>query len=116
MGRWSEFFNIIQHALKFYPDYTDLYYIYGSGIIESKNPEWFAKLPEIFNTCIYLGEADPQRYETVSGVGSYRAHFNLGLYYELTKQTSLAMEHYHLSSEQGFEAARIRLLALTNQN
>ncbi|MEK4360381.1 glycosyltransferase [Paenibacillus sp. FSL M7-1455] len=115
-GRWSDFFEIVQQALNIYPDYTDLYYIYGCGLIESRNPNWFNQIPDAFHACIQLGEADSKKYETVIGVGSFRAHFNLGLYYELSGLKDRAIHHYRISSEQGFDNAYQRLLVLTNKN
>lgn len=114
--KWNDFFEIIQLALNIYPDYTDLYYIYGCGIIESRNPKWFDQIPNAFNACIQLGEANSTKYETVLGVGSFRAHFNLGLYYELSGINDKAIYHYSVSSEQGFGDAYQRLVILTNKN
>lgn len=76
---WNDLFRILDTAIETYPDYTDLYYIYGSAIIESQNIEWFSQIPEIFSACIQLGEVPHGKYETVQGVGSFRAAFNLGL-------------------------------------
>lgn len=116
LRNWGAFFEIIGQALNIYPDYTDLYYIYGSGIIESRNPMWFPMIQEAFNACIQLGEANPQKYETVLGVGTYRAHYNLGLYFELTENVEQAICHYTISHNQGFDNAFNRLQVLTNKN
>ncbi|MFB5674704.1 glycosyltransferase [Paenibacillus terreus] len=109
---WDKFLDFIHFALEKYPDYTDLYYMYGSGIIEAKNIQWFPNIPRIFNACLQLGEPDPRKYETTRGVGSYKAHYNLGLYYELTASRELAVYHYEQSGEYGFTPAKLRLEAL----
>lgn len=114
LGEWDKFLSFIHFALEKYPDYTDLYYMYGSGIIEAKNIQWFPNIPNIFNICIELGEPDPGKYETTRGVGSYKAHYNLGVYYELTANKDLAVYHYEQSGKYGFTPAQLRLEALIN--
>ncbi|WP_217562107.1 glycosyltransferase family 2 protein [Paenibacillus sp. GbtcB18] len=106
---WSELLNLLATALKSYPDYTDLYFMYGSYIIESANVNLFSKLPEIYNTCLELGEADSNKYETVTGVGTFKALYNLGLYYEITNQKQKAVECYRLSHSYGYSLAKKRL-------
>ncbi|WP_068783799.1 glycosyltransferase family 2 protein [Paenibacillus phocaensis] len=111
--KWTELFSLIEVALKTYPDYTDLYYIYGSALIEMKNVEVFQLIPDAFEKCIELGESNSSYYETQQGVGTYLAHYNLGLYYELTRNTDKARYHYTKSSELGFAQARSRLTHLS---
>ncbi|MFE4573233.1 glycosyltransferase [Paenibacillus chitinolyticus] len=114
MQKWNEFLKIMTYALEIYPDYTDLYYRYGTAIIETGKAEWFHEIPHIFTACLRIGEVIGSKYESVQGVGSFRAHYNLGLYYELTGNKKLAVIHYTRSWESGFDRARERLLAVTN--
>ncbi|MBV6716776.1 glycosyltransferase family 2 protein [Paenibacillus chitinolyticus] len=106
---WVILTSLLDTALKSYPDYTDLYFMYGSYIIESANVNLFSKLPEIYNTCLELGEADSNKYETVTGVGTFKALYNLGLYYEITNQKQKAVDCYRLSHSYGYSLARKRL-------
>jgi len=114
LKEWEQLSKIINYAIEIYPDYTDLYYIYGSAIIEAQNPEWFPQIPEVFSYCIQLGEVPLGKYESVRGVGSYRAHYNLGLYYELTGDKLRALNHYEMSSQQGFDQAKDRINLLNH--
>lgn len=109
LKEWGLLSDIINLAIEIYPDYTDLYYIYGSAVIEARNPEWFAQIPEVFSYCIQLGEVPEGKYESVQGVGSFRAHYNLGLFYELTGDISKALYHYEISGQQGFNQANERI-------
>lgn len=106
---WQRFMEIINVAIENYPDYTDLYYMYGVGIIEARNANWFSEIPRVFTNCLIIGEPDGRRYETIRGVGSYLAHYNLGLYYELLGNTSLSLFHYTQSHEMGFALAKSRM-------
>ena len=68
----------------------------------------------VFEGCLALGEPDPARYETVAGVGSYRAHHNLGAFYEATGQLDLARQSYQSAARCGYIPAQARLAALAN--
>lgn len=114
LKEWDKLSNIINIAIEIYPDYTDLYYVYGCAVIEARNPEWFPQIPDVFSTCIELGEISDGKYETVQGVGTYRSHYNLGLYFELNGDLGLALNHYRISYEQGFDMAFERLKILNH--
>ncbi|MGE6231050.1 glycosyltransferase [Paenibacillus chitinolyticus] len=107
--KYSELFNLLQRGIELYPDYTDLYYLFGCTLIEMKSAEYVYLIPETFQTCIELGEPDSNKYETVEGVGSFKARYNLGLYYELTHQIDKAVVEYRLSASDNFKLATARL-------
>ncbi|KZS45796.1 hypothetical protein AWU65_07670 [Paenibacillus glucanolyticus] len=110
--RWESLVNLLDSSLTTYPLYTDLYYIYGCALIEMKNVNSFHLIPEAFEKCIEIGEADISIYESESGVGTYLAHYNLGLFYELTLKLDKARYHYEVSSDYGFELSNNRLALL----
>ncbi|PYY29579.1 glycosyltransferase family 2 protein [Paenibacillus illinoisensis] len=111
---WVELEKNLLESIEKYPDFTDLYYIYASWIIEEKKIELFKILPELYKKCLEIGEADPTKYETTKGVGSYKALYNLGLYYELTGNTAKAKECYTLSGQMNYPNAINRLNNLSN--
>lgn len=96
-------------AIELFPDYTDLYFMYGVSLIESRNMHAFKEIPNVFKKCIELGEASETKYETVQGVGSFKAHYNLALFYELTGELEKAAYHYKQSSSDGYVQAQERL-------
>ncbi|MVP01556.1 glycosyltransferase [Paenibacillus lutrae] len=105
----TELFELLQVGIEQYHDYTDLYFLYGCTLVELRSAEFAHLIPDIFLTCIELGEPDPRKYESVLGVGSYKARYNLGLYYELTGQIDKALIEYRISAEAGFTPAIERL-------
>lgn len=113
LAMWKELMLLLDDAIHTFPDYTDLYYIYGSALIEMKNIEAFKIVPHAFNRCIELGEADAGKYETEKGVGTFLSHYNLGIYYELVSEKEKAKYHYSKSLGYGFEAAKSRLTRLS---
>ncbi|WP_339295020.1 glycosyltransferase family 2 protein [Paenibacillus sp. FSL W7-1279] len=110
--KWEKLMILLKSSLITYPCYTDLYYIYGCALIEMKTPESFHLIPQAFEKCVALGEADSVKYETENGVGSYLAHYNLGLYYEVSMKPDQARYHYKKSSDYGFDLACNRLAHL----
>lgn len=109
LRNFDELLKYYKLAIEFYPDYTDLYFMYGVGLIEARSLNAFNEIPNIFKKCVELGEPSSLKYETVRGVGSFKAYFNLGLYYELTNNREQAVYYYDLSSKSGYEPALKRL-------
>lgn len=116
LKKWVQLENLLAIGIEIYPDFADLYYIYASWIIESKKVEYFHKIPGLYSKCIELGEADSTRYETSKGVGSYKALYNLGLFYEITGDLLGAKECYRTSSQMNYTPAQKRLEWMTNHN
>lgn len=118
LKEWGLFEKCLNDAIDIYPDYTDLYYMYGTALVEAKNPEWLTYIPEAFMNCLKLGAPMSSKYETVAGVGTYKAHYNLGVYYELTGNIQLALYHYEQGSSYNYELANqsaIRLRQLIKE-
>ncbi|GIO92576.1 tetratricopeptide repeat-containing glycosyltransferase family 2 protein [Paenibacillus lactis] len=100
---------ILRDAIDLFPDYTDLYFLYGSMLIEQKSFENFEDIKVVFEHCLSLGEVCSAKYESVEGVGSFRAAYNLGLYYEVIGDQQNARKYYRQSADQNFIPASNRL-------
>lgn len=94
LKEWEALDDFISEAIRILPNYTDLYFAYGVGLIEQQNPAKVELIPSIFKTCLTLGEPDSRLYDTTQGVGSYLANYNLGIYYEVLGQPEQAKLHY----------------------
>ena len=46
------------------------------------------------------------------GTGSFKAAYNLGVWYEVSGQMELAVRYYRMAAETGYEKATERLRAL----
>jgi len=112
LRKWNEFDDFFDLAIQKNPEYTDLYFMYGVSIIEGKRISLFSKIPDIFSYCLKLGDPNSQKYETVRGVGSFRAMYNLGLFFEITGQMAQAESYYAQSAQYGFVLAKQRLKQL----
>lgn len=100
---------LLKDAVDFFPDYTDLYFLYGLSLIERKEASLLVNIKEAFEYCLHLGEITDGSYESVEGVGSYRALYNLGVYFEAANQKSEAGMYYAKSAELGYGPAVERL-------
>ncbi|MBP1965809.1 glycosyltransferase [Paenibacillus aceris] len=110
--KFEALFKLLQVGVEIYPDYTDLYFIYVNALVQKQDPSHIAYIPEVLQYCLKLGETNDLKYETVKGVGSFQAHYNLGIYFELTGQRELAKHHYEASAAEHFNPAIFRLKAL----
>jgi glycosyltransferase involved in cell wall biosynthesis len=92
-----------------FADYTDLFFLEGLCHMDLGNA---TEMLRAFARCLDLGEAP--HYATVEGVGSYRAHYNLGLFHELARDMKTARFHYERAVAPGrsFLAAAERLARL----
>jgi tetratricopeptide (TPR) repeat protein len=106
-------FNILDTATDMFPDYTDLYFAYGLAILETGDPKRLHEVRDIFEGCLAIGEPDPARYETVTGVGSFLARHNLGAFYEAAGNLPQARVEYHQAADAGYLPSVERLAALT---
>lgn len=104
--------SVLETGLDLYPDFTDIYFIYGTALMELQDIKYLDRIRELFETCLVLGEANPSKYESVTGVGSFKASYNLGVYYETMGNYSKAVSYYELSAQSGYPLAIHRLALL----
>lgn len=108
-GRPDRALTLVREAQSVYPDYTDLWFLEGLCHMATGD---VPGMLGAFRHCLVLGEAPS--YATVEGVGSYRAHYNLGLFHELSGDAGAARSEYEhaLAACPSFTLAADRLRAL----
>lgn len=107
--KYSDFGSIIDEAITLYPDYTDLYFTKGRAIVDNLDITQFHLVPQLFERCVELGEVSNTQYESHVGVGTFKALYNLGIYYEMAGHKQQAIQCYERSWEFGFKPAMERL-------
>lgn len=75
-----------------------------------RNLSYLPRIEESFLECLAIGE-HPEA-GGVKGTGSFKAAYNLGLWYEVSGQTEKALFYYSLSAREGFQLAERRLETL----
>ncbi|WFB58163.1 glycosyltransferase family 2 protein [Paenibacillus sp. BR1-192] len=115
LEEWHSALNSLSDAMYRYPDYTDLYFLYGELLIQLQDPSLFANIEDAFISCLKLGECS-SKYESYIGVGSFKAAYNLGIYYELLKNYEQALEMYRYSYTRGYTPALMRYESLLERS
>ncbi|MBM7566474.1 glycosyltransferase family 2 protein [Paenibacillus sacheonensis] len=114
--RYTEALKLIQKNygwLATFPDYHFACGIFYLDLVMSDPGQYMTFLPEIeasYKRSIAIGESD--RYDTVSGTGSYLALYNLAMYYETFGRMGEAVHCLKRATNLGYEKAKIRLTNL----
>ena len=69
--------------------------------------EYLYLIENSYLKCLELGEREE---DSVIGVGSFKAAYNLGVYYETLNNIDKANYYYNLSYDMGYEKARSRIV------
>lgn len=113
LKQYNDVLKIVMNAIELYPDYTDLYFVYGLTLTSMGHSSALELIPDVFMHCLALGETNSSNYETSKGVGTFKAHFNLGVYWEIVGDISRAKHHYQCAALDGYDVANDRLKILT---
>lgn len=87
-----------------YPDFPDLPFLLGLLCMDTGN---IVNIESYFLAALNIGET--HKYSSVEGVGSFKAAYNLGVYYEILGKKSKAVEFYQISASYGYKQAQVRL-------
>lgn len=106
-GRSQHALELLAPYIDIYKDYPDMFFLIGLlamdlgevGLIETS-----------FLKALEIGEA--KGYSSVEGVGSYKAAYNLGLFYEIFNHRQEAKKYYELAAGYGYQEARERMNTL----
>jgi tetratricopeptide (TPR) repeat protein len=104
--------DVLSLATDLFPDFTDLYFLYGLALMQLGDVAHLDDIRLAFEHCLALGEPDSTRYESVPGVGSFRAQHNLGVLYESLGQLDPARTWYSQAASQDFNPSIDRLRGL----
>ena len=107
---------VIEKEEKNYYDSPDFNFVcaeFYRELVLSDVKKYIGYLPLIegyYIKCLEIGETT--KYDSVVGMGSYLAAYNLGVWYEVTKQTEKARTCYEMAMEWGYEKAVDRIKEL----
>lgn len=87
-----------------YPKFPDLPFLIGILAMDTGD---FQTIEKSFHKALSIGETN--HYTTVEGVGSYKAAYNLGVFYEITGNHTKAVQYYMLAAESSYVPAIARL-------
>jgi len=72
---------------------------------------YLPRIEQSYLRCLQIGE-HPEM-ETALGTGSFKAAYNLGVWYEVSGQAEKARQYYRQAAKEGYEPAKERLRAVT---
>ncbi|WP_314587536.1 glycosyltransferase [Paenibacillus terrigena] len=99
--------QLLNNYKQYYPDFPDIPFLLGLIAMET------GKIHIIEQSYLHaLDIGETTKYSSTLGVGSYKAAYNLGLFYELTGSTERAKHYYNLSADFDFAPAKERLAFL----
>ncbi|REE84485.1 tetratricopeptide repeat protein [Paenibacillus taihuensis] len=87
-----------------YPQFPDLPFLLGLLAMDTGK---VADIESHFLKALAIG--DTSKYTSVDGVGSYKAAYNLAVYYEITGGKAKAIQYYRTSAAANYAPARERL-------
>lgn len=98
--------QLISPFIEVYPDFPDLYFLLGLLSMDIGN---VSAIESFFLKALQIGETTS--YTSVVGTGSFKAAYNLGVYYEVLREKEKAKQYYKLAAHQ-YEPARLRMKEL----
>lgn len=107
LHRSSEAEELLSPYLSHYPSFPDLPFLLGLLAMDTMKVQ---DIERHFLNALKIGETS--NYATVTGVGSFKAAYNVGLYYELTGQIEKARTAYEIASAYHYSPAVNRLAQL----
>lgn len=96
--------EILQNYFNKYPAFPDLPFLQGLLAMDTGK---LNQIESYFLRAIEIGETS--KYTSVTGVGSFKAEYNLGVYYEITGQKNKALLYYQSSANNNYQPALLRL-------
>lgn len=103
----TEAFQLLQQAEQHYPKFPDLPFLMGLLAMDTGN---LKEIERCFKKALSIGETT--FYTSVAGVGSYKAAYNLGVFYEITGNIKEARRYYQIAAKHSYEPAKTRLSIL----
>lgn len=104
---------LLKREESYFQSNTDYWFFCGTfytKLVLSDTARYLQYLPEIeasYLKCLRLGESS--QAEGVLGTGTFKAAYNLGVWYEVSGNTSQARQAYKKSASYGYEPAKTRL-------
>ncbi|KAF6621128.1 glycosyltransferase [Paenibacillus polymyxa] len=115
-GNLKEGLAVFDHEEKFMGHSSDFYFVSALFFLElmiSDPQNYQSILPNIeqlYKKALDVGDTGEEG--NVRGTGSFAAHHNLGVFYELTGNIQRAIEHYQAAVVYNYEPSLIRLYEL----
>lgn len=116
LKKYDKGFEIIEREKERLGSYADYHFACGTfytQAIFSDVQRYVSYLPQIeasYMRCLEIGEVP--EHEGVYGNGSFKAAYNLGVWYEVNGDVKKALKYYRQAQSKGYQLAKERIKAL----
>lgn len=116
LEKYEQGFRIIENEKVRLKEYADYHFACGTfytKAIFSDVQKYVGLLPKIeesYRRCLEIGEIP--EHEGVKGNGSYKAAYNLGVWFEVNGKTQEAFKYYKMAKDKGYAPAGERIKEL----
>lgn len=113
MKKYDKGFQVIEAEKDRLASYADYHFACGTfytQAIFSDIQRYIGYLPEIersYRRCLEIGEIP--EHEGVLGNGSFKAAYNLGVWFEVNGKTAEALSYYQMAADEGYQPAKERI-------
>lgn len=108
LGYSEEAYELLEPMAQQYPKYPDLAFLLGALSMDIGNLD---RIEHYYKEALNIGDTD--KYSTIVGNGTFRAAYNLGVFYEVTGKKEQAQSYYRQAAKSGFQPAIDRLLIIS---
>lgn len=114
--KYEEGFRLINAEKERLGEYADYHFACGTfytKAIFSNVEKYVGYLPEIeksYKRCLEIGEVP--EHEGVKGNGSFKAAYNLGVWFEVNGNTQEALKYYNMAKREGYQPAGDRVKSI----
>jgi len=109
----KEGITILENEQLYLQDYPDFHFVSGAVYLNfilqdiTRNAHLMPIIEESYLKCLQLGETE--QYDSIIGRGSFKALYNLGIYYEVTGMIEKAKVCYQEAAKYNYQPAIDRL-------
>lgn len=114
--KYEKGFRIIENEKSRLGGYADYHFACGTFYMQAiladvqKYAGYLGEIEQSYKRCLDIGEIP--EHEGVKGSGSFKAAYNLGVWYEVNGKIEEAIQYYNMAKDAGYQPAvkRIKLL------
>lgn len=116
LKKYAEGFRVIEKEQARLGDRADFHFACGTFYTQAifsdvqKYVGYLPRIEESYRRCLEIGEVP--EHEGVKGNGSFKAAYNLGVWFEVNGNTKEALKYYRMAKEQGYGPAGERMKRL----
>lgn len=116
LKKYEKGFCVVENEKKRLGDRADYHFACGTFYTQAifsdveKYVKYLPKIEESYKRCLEIGEV--MEHEGVKGNGSFKAAYNLGVWFEVNGKIQEAVKYYRMAKNQGYQIAGERLKKL----